>query len=295
MMNWWKSLKGKVRFNEPLKKHTTFKIGGPARFFVEPRDLKDLTMVLSLAKKHNLRLFLLGAGSNILACDKGINGIVIKLNSPCFKKIYCKGNILNAGSAVSLSRLVNYAAGKGLSGIEFLAGIPGTVGGALAMNAGAWKTSIGSIVKKVTVMDSGGRIKILPYEDIKFGYRKSSLTKYIILACSMKLAKKDKTEIRSRLQKYLNFRRNSQDSSYPNAGCIFKNPSSTKAAGRLIDLCTLKNKKIGGACVSKRHANFILNRNRANSRNILKLMSLVKARVKQKFDIILEPEIKIWK
>lgn len=287
-------IKGKVRFEEPLKKHTTFKIGGPAKFFIEPLDLKDLRTAVSLARAKDMPVFLLGTGSNILANDRGVSGIVLQLNSPFFRKISRKNNILEVGSWLLLGKLVKYASQHGLSGIEFLAGIPGTVGGALAMNAGAWGENLGNIVEEVKVMDYNGNINTLSKKNIKFDYRKSSLSKYIILSCRIKLAKKNKEQIKDNINKYIKLRASSQDSSYPNAGCIFKNPSSVESAGKLIDLCSLKNKRIGGACVSGKHANFILNRANANSNDVLKLMHLIETKVKQKFNINLEPEIKIW-
>lgn len=295
MMNWLESLKGKVRFEEPLKNHTTFRIGGPAKFFIEPSDLGDLKQVLSFVKKNNMAVFLLGAGSNILASDEGIEGIALKLNSLYFRKIVRKNCSLEVGSGCLLGQLLKFALKHGLSGMEFLVGIPGTVGGALAMNAGAWGKNMGDIIEKVVVMDYKGNIKVLSKENIKFDYRKSSLAKYIILSCTIRLAKAKKEEINSSINKYVKFRLNSQDNSYPNAGCIFKNPSVSEPAGRLIDLCSLKNKFVGGASVSDKHANFIVNRSNAKARDVLKLMGLIQNKVKQRFNINLEPEIKIWR
>lgn len=292
-MNWWKDLKGKIKTREPLKKHSTFKIGGRAEFFIEPKDTDALKLLLALAKRYNIPLLIIGAGSNILISDKGVKAIVLRLGSPFFKEVFRKRNYLEAGSGLMLGRLLLVAKNHGLSGLEFLAGIPGTVGGALAMNAGAWGKNIAEVVEKVKVMDYNGKTKILAKKDIKFTYRSSGLAKYIILSATFKLEKKDKKEIADEIKKYLTYRRNNQDTSFPNAGCIFKNPGG-ESAGRLIDLCGLKGKKTGGASVSTRHANFILNRGNASSGDVLKLMSLIKKRVKDKLKITLEPEIKIW-
>jgi len=285
--------KAKVKFDEPLREKTSFKIGGPAKFFIEPYDINDLRLLITQAKRYKLPVFVIGAGSNILISDKGLKAMVFKLNSPFFKKIFIKPCYLEAGSGLAISQLIQSARNLGLSGIEFLAGIPGTVGGALAMNAGAWGKAIGELVEKVKVMDYKGNIKILSRKEIKFGYRKSSLAKFIILSARFKLVKKDKTEISGNIKRYLEFRRNSQDVSLPNAGCIFKNPFRAQA-GRLIDLCGLKGKRIGGAFISYRHANFILNSGDASACDIVKLIELAKRRVKNKFNINLEPEIKIW-
>lgn len=292
-MNWWKNLKGKIILEEPLKRHTTFKIGGPARFFIEPYNIADLKLLLTSTKKYKIPILVIGQGSNLLISDKGVKGIVLQLNSAFFRRIFIKRNCLEAGSGVSLRQLIKLAEEHSLSGVEFLAGIPGTVGGALAMNAGAWCRNIGDLVQKVAVMDYNGNIKILSKKDIKFEYRKSSLRKFIILSACIKLAKKNKEEIRDSIRKYLEYRRNTQDASLPNAGCVFKNPHR-ESAGRLIDLCGLKGKRIGGASVSLRHANFILNQKCALARDVIKLIALIKKRVKHKFNINLEPEIKIW-
>ena len=191
-MNWWKKLKGKVRFLEPLAKHTTFKIGGPAEFFIEPEDITDLKLLLNLVKRYKIPVFLIGGGSNILINDKGIRGAVLHLNSPYFKRFIFKNNRLEAGSGVMLSRMVLKTYKRGLSGVEFLSGIPGTLGGALVMNAGAWGRNIGDLVEEVNVMDYNGNIKSLGKKKIKFGYRQSSLEKFIILSACLKLTKKSK-------------------------------------------------------------------------------------------------------
>jgi UDP-N-acetylmuramate dehydrogenase len=289
------SLHGKVIINEPLSRHTTLKIGGPARIFIEPKNALDLKTFISLAKKHKLAVFVIGAGSNILVADHKLNVMVFKFSTPDYKKIIKAGSHLKVGSAVMLSRLVSTAKEEGLSGLEFLVGIPGTVGGALAMNAGAWGKSIADILEKVTVIDCNGKIEVIKKNKIKFGYRKSNLAKYIIMNAVFKLAKKNKKVIQADMRGYLENRRNSQDNSLPNAGCIFKNPSKDVSAGRLIDLCGLKGKKIGGARISLRHANFILNCGNAKASDVLKLMNFIIRRVKHKFNIKLEPEIKIWR
>jgi UDP-N-acetylmuramate dehydrogenase len=293
-MSWWKELKGKVKLNYPLKNHTTFKIGGPAKFFFEPEDIKDLKLLLSLSNKHKIPFFVLGAGSNILVNDKGINGITVRLNSPYFKKIIFKNSYLETGSGAMLNQVLRFAAGHSLSGIEFLAGIPGTVGGSLVMNAGIPGENIGDVVEKIMVMDYKGNIKTLNKKYIEFGYRSSNLSKYIILKARLKLIKEAKKKIKHNITRYLSYRVATEDLSLPSAGCIFKNPRA-ESAGRLIDLCGLKGKRIGGACVSLKHANFILNLKCAKAGDVLKLMDLIKKRVKNKFNINLETEIKIWK
>ena len=301
-MNWWRKLKGKVRLKEPLKNHTTFKIGGPANFFIEPDNPDDLRLLLNLANQYDLPVFVMGRGSNLLISDKGISGVVVRLSAPCFNRLSYKDTYLSAGSGVSLGEAVLFAQEHGLSGAEFLAGIPGTVGGALAMNAGISQKvhrsefrvqSIGDLAKKVTVMDYAGNIKTLNKGDISFGYRESSLSKYIILSTLMKLKKGSKKQIEGKIKSYLEHRKLSQDLSKPSAGCIFRNPAG-HSAGRLIDLCGLKGKRIKGAAVSLKHANFILNLKGASARDVCKLMDCIRKKVNSKFNINLIPEIKIW-
>jgi len=292
-MNWWRKLKGRVRLREPLKNHTTFKIGGAARFFVEPKDADDLKLLLGLARKNNLPLRIIGRGSNLLIGDKGIKGIVVRLNAPYFKKLSYENNRFKAGSAALLSDIVLFCGKHSLAGAEFLTGIPGTAGGALAMNAGMAKRGIGDLLEEATVMDYSGNIKTLKKKDIKFGYRKSSLSKYIILGVVMKLKRGNNNEINAKIKRYMNYRKLTQDLSKPSAGCVFKNPPGD-SAGRLIDLCGLKGKRIKGACVSRKHANFILNLGKASAKDVCKLMGFVKKKVSSKFDIDLTPEIKIW-
>ncbi|MDP2941347.1 MAG: UDP-N-acetylmuramate dehydrogenase [Candidatus Omnitrophota bacterium] len=292
-MNWWKGLKQKLLFNEPLKNHTNFRIGGEARFFARPRSAADLKSLLSRIKKYKIPFFVMGAGSNILARDKGIEGLVLKMDTPYFKKISPRGRRLIAGCSVPLARLLREARRHGLSGLEFSVGIPGTVGGALAMNAGAWGKDMSAIVEKVKVMDYNGRVKFIDKEDLGFSYRKSGLGKYIILGAVFKLYPAAKKEIAGGIRDCLKKRRASQGDALPNAGCIFKNPAGD-SAGRLIDFCGLKGKIIGGACISGRHANFILNRRKASSADVLKLMALMRSKVKERFGISLQPEIKIW-
>lgn len=292
-MNWLKHLAGKIRAQESLRKHTTFRIGGPAEFFVEPYDITDLKFLLTSAKRRKMPIFVIGAGSNILISDRGIKAIVLRLNSACFKKIFRKQNYLEAGSGLSLGGLIQAARKYGLSGTEFLTGIPGTVGGALAMNAGAWGRSIGSLVEKVNLIDYNGNLKVLRKKEVRFGYRKSSLARYIILSVSLKLTERNKKAIDGAIRKYRLKRLCLEDSSFPNAGCAFRNPPQ-KSAGRLIDLCGLKGKRVGGACISSQHANFILNQGNARAEDVLRLMDLAKREVKKKFGIDLKPEIKIW-
>ncbi len=293
-MIWPKNLSKKVKHNVNLAGLTSFKIGGPARYFFAPADVTELSQALSCAQKAGLHIFVLGSGSNILISDQGVQGLVIKLNRQGFKKICHQGSCIIAGSGLKLSQLVSYADSQALGGVEFLAGIPGSVGGSVIGNAGAWGYAIGSLVKQLGVMDGCGRIRVLSAKQLKFGYRQSNLSKYIIIWVKLKLFSADKQTIARQIKKYLTIRKTAQNYRLPSAGCIFKNPPEDSAGG-LIDQCGLKGKVKGRAVICSKHANFILNTGGARFRDVLALMDLMRRKVKVKFKVNLEPEIKIWK
>ncbi|MDD5044745.1 MAG: UDP-N-acetylmuramate dehydrogenase [Candidatus Omnitrophica bacterium] len=292
-MTWSQNLRKRLKSGVFLSRYTTFRIGGKARFFIEPKNVKELTAVIKEARKAKVPYYILGNGSNLLVSDKGINGVVIKLSSPYFKKASFKKNIIDAGAGLNLGQMIEKARNKGLGGCEFLSGIPATVGGAVMMNAGARGDSISGLIKEVKVLDKNGKVGTLGKGKLKFGYRKSNLSQYILLSAKIKLEKRPKGEIGQRISDYLSVRRQTQDTGKPNAGCVFKNPAGD-SAGRLIDLCGLKGKRVRDAQVSFRHANFIVNRGRAKAEDVLKLASFVKQRVKERFGVALEEEIKIW-
>ncbi|TRZ95980.1 UDP-N-acetylmuramate dehydrogenase [bacterium] len=293
-MRWPKNLDEKIRLRVKLAGYTTFKIGGPARFFFEPDSLKELLEALAFAKNKGIPVVILGAGSNILVSDSGLDGLVIKLSGRDFKLLRINGVYMQAGCGLKLNQLLIGAKNKSLSGFEFLAGIPGTLGGALMGNAGARGKSIGDLVEELRVLDYNGKIKLLKKDQLKFSYRKSNLHKYIIVSAKLKLAPGKQDEIALLISQFLRQRARTQENNLPNAGCIFKNP--TKAvAGKLIEACGLKSKAAGGAVISKVHANFILNRGRAKSKDVLSLMHLMRDEVKRRFKVNLEPEIILWK
>jgi UDP-N-acetylmuramate dehydrogenase len=293
-MNWPESLNKKIRNKVNLAKLTTLRTGGAARYFAEVDSFAQLRDALVYAKSRGMRLFILGAGSNVLVSERGLDGLVVKLAGGCFKKISAQGNCLEAGAGAPLARLVSCAGDNCLCGLEFLSGIPGTVGGALAGNAGAWGRSICEKVKEAVVLDGRGNMRVLSPGDFKFSYRSSELGKYAIVSCKFKLRKGEKAGIRARVDKYIRERKKTQKDILPSAGCIFKNPPDD-SAGRLIDLCGLKGASRGGAAVSLNHANFILNKGNASSRDILSLMNFVNKKVNDKFKVKLEREIKIWR
>lgn len=293
-MLWPKSLSKKIKTKVSLANYTTFKIGGPAEYFFEPKNIKSLQAALVFAKQTSRSIFILGAGSNILASDTGLNGLVIRLNNKNFRKIFCDGNYVVAGAGLRLNTLILFSKQKNLSGLEFLVGIPGTLGGCLMGNAGAWGKSIGELVSQIGVLDYNGKLKILQRKQLKFAYRKSNLGKYVIIWVKLKLQAVEKKVITAKINEFLLRRKKSLGHNLPNAGCVFMNPTGG-AAGRLIDICGLKGKAMGKAVISKRHANFILNTGKARSQDVLSLMDLMQKKVRERFKINLEPEIKIWK
>ncbi len=292
-MHWLKELKAKARFKEPLSAHTTLGIGGLAEAWVEPGNFGQLAAVVRHCFKEKIPSLIIGKGSNLLFSDKGFKGVVISLSSPDFSKIQVKGTRISCGAGLSLNRLIRQAQKKGLGGVEFLAGIPSTVAGALIMNAGSPNEGIGSLIRSVTVMDKRGRSRLLTKKQLKFSYRNSNLDKYIVLETVFGLSKRSPKRIRENIDVYLAQKRKTQDLGAKSAGCVFKNPDNGLTAAEMIEACGLKGSRRGGAQISKRHANYIINRNKASARDVLYLMRLAQRRVKQKFGICLKPEIKI--
>jgi UDP-N-acetylmuramate dehydrogenase len=290
-----------VKTNEPLGKYTTFKIGGPADFFVEVEEEEKLLKLIKLLKELKLPYFILGGGSNLLVADEGFRGMIIKIQNSKFKiqkfdyvkdssgmdnskfKIIC-------GTGYLLGRLIEKTAKLGLTGLEFAAGIPGTVGGAVRGNAGAWGQAIGDRVKRVKILTPQGEIKWIKASDCYFSYRQSRFkkTKEIILEVELELEKGNKKEIQEKISQ--NLAKRATQPKEPSAGCIFVNPKPL-VAGELIDKCGLKGKRIGDAQISPKHANFIVNLGKAKAADVIKLIKLAKEKVKEKFGVELEEEI----
>lgn len=293
-MNWLGGLKAKVLVNEPLTKHTTIKVGPKAELWIEPFDREDLRALIKKARSLKKEYVILGLGSKVLFKKKKVP-LVIHLGSENFKRCALEGNDIIASAGVALPKLLAFAYDNSLGGLEFLNGIPASVGGALMLNAGVgWpvRLEIGTFVHEVEVMDAGGRIKTVSREELKFEYRRSNLKSQVILGARFRLFKKRKKNIRIKMEKFRDYRKATQDLGYPSAGCVFKNCDG-QASGRLIDLCGLKGKRIGDARISGRHANFIINLGKADSEDIVSLMKLAQRKVREKFGVTLEPEIQI--
>jgi UDP-N-acetylmuramate dehydrogenase len=283
----------KILRNEPLKKHTSLRIGGPADHFCVPKNAEELREALALARGNRWPVAVIGAGTNLLALDHGFNGLVIKLGGG-LNGIFVRGNEVRAGAGVFLPKLLTTLDRRGLTGLEFLAGIPGTLGGAAVMNAGAWGKEIGRCIEQVKVIDRDGNLKVLNKDQLGFGYRCSVLQKgkYIVAEVAIKLRQGTAGAVRKKLAAFLARRKTSQPLGCPNAGSIFKNPKG-KYAGQLLEAAGFKGARVGDAQVSVKHANFIVNLGEAKARDVLKLMSRMQNTVKRKFKVRLEPELKI--
>jgi len=290
-----------LKYNEALSRHNSFLIGGPAYLWAESGNPKEILEAISLADSKNKKFIIAGKGTNLLAGDEGFDGVIIHLAGD-FEKIESEsGDVIKVGAGLSLAKLVKYAFDKSLSGCEFLAGIPGDVGGAVFMNAGVrWPEGgsgfieIKDILLNIEALDlKDKKIKDLGKKDIDFKYRSSGLDGKIILGARLGLKKDKKENIQLRINEFNKKREWLTKIGFPNAGSIFKNPNADKSAGMLIESCGLKGKRIGDAEISQVHANIIVNLGKATAKDVLGLIDLARTSVKQKFGIDLELELKI--
>tara|TARA_B100001179_G_C18576686_1_gene397885 strand:+ start:298 stop:1215 length:918 start_codon:yes stop_codon:yes gene_type:complete len=282
---------GSLLKNEAMAKHTSYGIGGPAKAYVKPKDEVDLANILKFASKHKISTFFIGSGSNILVSDDGIDGIVITLGKS-LKKLIIKGTSVYCQSGVMLGKFVKECISRNLSGVESLIGVPGTVGGAIIMNAGAFGSEISNYLKKVTVMTMSGQLKSYKVDDIHFSYRNSSFqNNEILISAEFELIQSDKKSVVEKKSIASGGRKKSQPLKYRSAGSIFKNPDEG-AAGFYIDKAGLKGSKSGDAEISPIHANFFVNHGSAKASDIVELIRLARKTVKEKFGIMLELEIK---
>lgn len=284
--------KDKIFTNEPMSKHTSFKIGGPAEIFVKINNVEELKLIIKISKQAEFPITVVGNGSNLLVSDDGIRGIVLKIE---FDKIEIEeSGKLKIGSGVKLAFLAQKCLKEKLEGFEFASGIPGTIGGAIRMNAGAHGSEMKDIVKKITCMTRDGKIQVISNEEAKFEYRNSifSQNDYIILEAEIQLRKGNPEEIRSKMDEYATYRKEKQPIEYPSAGSTFKRGNDFITA-KLIDECGLKGYQIGGAQVSEKHAGFIVNKGNATAEDVKQLMKYVEEQVYNKFGKKIEPEIEI--
>lgn len=283
-----------VKRNESLKKLTTFKTGGIANVVVTPKTVYALSEILMMCRKLNVKFFLLGNGSNTIASDDGFDGVIIRTVGGLCEMYLTDDHTIYAGAGVTLSKLSSFAYDNALTGAEFLYGIPGSVGGAAFMNAGAYGGEMKDVVEYCTHLNSDFQVGQLSSRQLEYGYRKSVYMKngFIITGVLMKLKKGDKHEIRSKMDDLMEKRRDKQPLEYPSAGSIFKRPENN-FAGALIEKCGLKGFHIGGACVSEKHAGFIINTGNATTFDILALVNHIQKTVFEKTNVKLETEIKV--
>jgi UDP-N-acetylmuramate dehydrogenase len=286
-------VRGIVLKDEPLKNHTYFKIGGPAGILAEPEDTEDLKTVLKLVKKHGIDCFIIGNGTNLLVSDEGFKGAIVKIGDK-FNYFERNENKVTAGAGVLLSTLAKFIAKEGLAGFEFASGIPGCLGGAVYMNAGAYGGEMKQVVKSVKCIDFDGNIREFSNEDMEFTYRHTKITdsEYIVIEAELELEYGDKDEIMSVIKDLNEKRTSKQPLNLPSAGSTFKRPVSGYAS-KLIEDAGLKGLRYKGAMVSDKHSGFIVNCDNACCNDVLDLMRIVISTVYDKFGIRLEPEIKI--
>jgi UDP-N-acetylmuramate dehydrogenase len=285
---------GKVKENEPLANHTTMKIGGPADLFIEPSSVENLTKVMNVIEKHGLNWRAIGRGSNLLVSDKGIEGAVIKLSSG-MDHLEINDTSITVGGGHSLVSLSTLISKKGLSGLEFASGIPGSVGGAVYMNAGAHGSDISKILTIAHILFDDGKMEWLSNEEMQFSYRTSVLQKKrpgIVVEAVFDLVKGDRAAIVAQMQKNKDYRKETQPWNFPCAGSIFRNPLPNYA-GQLIEKAGLKGFSIGGAKISEMHGNFIVNAGNATAGDVLSLIKHVKETIYSLYEIQMETEVEI--
>jgi UDP-N-acetylmuramate dehydrogenase len=285
-------LRGRVRRAEPLALHTTLRIGGPAAWYAEPEEEREVAAALAWAEARGLPWRVIGLGSNLLCPDEGFAGVVLDLRAAC-AGVRWDGTLLEVGAGVHLAPLVQEAARRGLSGLEGLAGVPGTVGGALAMNAGTAAGEMAAVVRQVRVLAPDGRVRTLTAEEMRFGYRSSRLQAepLVALAAVLQLRPADPEAVRRDLAQKALRRRQTQPLELPNAGSVWRNPPGD-FAGRLVEAAGCKGLRRGDAQVSPKHANFIVNLGGARAEEVIALMAEVRRRVRQRFGVCLEPELR---
>jgi len=291
-----------IRPAEPLAGRTLLRVGGPARWLAQPPDVEHLAQLVRRCRNDDVDLYVLGGGANLLVSDDGIDGMVVRLDAPSFRRVKWPVSstadaggeaVVSAGGGADMLRLVVEAVRRGWAGLEGLAGIPGTVGGCIRMNAGGCWGQMADVVAEVTVVDRDGQVRTLGAEAIDFGYRTSSLAGAIVCDAKLVLRRDDPARLRERFLSNWQQKKAAQPFNEPSAGCVFKNPPNA-SAGALVDRAGLKGARVGGARVSEKHANFIVTAPGATAGDVLSLIALIRERVAQLFDVALELEIETW-
>lgn len=282
----------RVKTGEEMKKHTTFRVGGPAAYYVSPGDCKELAGVIRLCRGSSVPYYILGNGSNLLVGDKGYDGVMISMTEG-FKEIECDGRLIKAGAGASLSRIARTALEASLTGFEFAAGIPGTLGGAVVMNAGAYGSEMKDVLRSVLVMTHEGEERRLLNSQLDLGYRCSCIpgNHYIVLEAEIELEEGDMSAVKARMDQLAEQRKSKQPLEYPSAGSTFKRPEGSYA-GKLIEEAGLRGLRCGGAQVSEKHCGFVINRDHATAADILKLCGQIKEKVRAASGVELSMEVK---
>jgi len=293
-MSWWRGFADRIERDAPLGRRTWFRVGGRVRLLFRPRDTDDLAAMLTRARDADVPVKVLGAGANVLVSDDGFDGVVIRLTADSFRRLERRGESLEVGAGVDLMRFARDCSAQGLSGIEGLAGIPGTIGGAIRMNAGGRFGDTADVVDNVTVVGPEGTVERWPRARVGFGYRRSAIADRIVVSARFVLREDDPAQTAERFDACFRSKRASQPMSDRSAGCVFKNPEG-RSAGSLIDQAGLKGARSGRASVSDRHANFIVAEPGATASDVLRLIDLVRERVCRVFDVELELEVDIWR
>ena len=282
-----------VRENVPLGPKTWYRIGGPARWFIQPRTLEELQEAARRCLENGIPIYVLGLGANLLVGDGGVNGAVFRLDEEHWRRVKFEKNVLEVGAGVDIQKLVLRTVRQGLAGVECLAGIPGTIGGGIRMNCGGKFGDLGARITRVQVMDSAGHVFERTKDDLVFEYRSTNISAPFILGALLELEEEDPERIMKRTKEIWMYKRNSQPLNTKNCGCIFKNPRGV-SAGALIDQAGLKGMRVGGAEVSTKHANFIIAYPGCKAEDVLKLVKIIREKVYEKNEIHLESEVKIW-
>lgn len=282
----------RVLFNEPMKKHTTFRIGGPADFFVMPESGEEVERAAAVCREENVPYYIIGNGSNLLVSDQGYRGVVIQLYKS-MSQVRTEGERIFAQAGASLAKIAQEALEAELAGFEFAAGIPGTLGGACVMNAGAYGGEMKDVLEEVTVLDEEGRICRIQNRDLELGYRTSVIARkgYIVLEAVLRLHKGDREAIKELMDDLKSRRISKQPLEYPSAGSTFKRPEGY-FAGKLIQDAGLRGFRLGDAMVSEKHCGFVINAGEATASEVDQLIRQVSAKVKEQFGVSLEPEVK---
>jgi UDP-N-acetylmuramate dehydrogenase len=286
------ALEGEVLYDEPMSRHTSYRIGGPADVMVCPRTVEATQAALRIAREHGAPVFILGGGSNLLVRDGGLRGLVLNLYGT-LQEMRAEGEAVTAGGGAKVTALVNFCARRGLAGLEPMSGVPGTVGGAVKGNAGAFGVTISDHLASVRVLELTGEERILDREALRFAYRQSSLTaEQVLVSATFRLRRGDAAALKEKVAQTLAERKTKQPVEWRSAGSVFKNPPGD-FAGRLIEGAGLKGTRVGDAMISPKHGNFFLNLGRATARDVLALIALAQERIRERTGVSLELEVRV--